>query len=258
MKKSNFFAVVLLISLAGFNAMAVAKKKSDYALCNEGGNGIVSYQEANDACLREINKRSKKAKDNYIVSNLWARLGLHAFLQDDYAQGVEYYTKAIALSDSPMGYGHYASRGQLYLKLGKDDKAAADFERVVNEAPYSPDYRRAAGLLGIVYHKKGQYRQAVKYLVEGYRYFRPSPQLVFNEEERVIYQFYGLDKWENYEGYLKGTYVPPQLAPAKPVVSAQRQEDVSGSSQISYTPPNDGLYRSSDPNFSMGDPSLDF
>jgi tetratricopeptide (TPR) repeat protein len=231
---------------------AFSASKEDLRKCQIGP----QYEKnANKLCRKVIKDFASRPDKRKEVGIAWHALASDAdFNVKNYEQAAEYYSNAIAVDGGKHFLRVFNYRGDVYRKLGRYNKAIADFEHLIKILPkdaiYGEPYdkREAWAYLGRVYHEIGKHKQAADNLAKGY--YAVKNNLRFKE----IFKFYGFDKEENVKAYQSGTYIPSQLAVSKPATGAGR----GGSVRTSRTPPNDGLYRSADPVFSMGDPSLDF
>jgi len=253
LKQIVFVASLALLMLT---APACATWKEDLRKCQIGS----TYEkDAIKSCRKVIEDFKNRPDKQKEVAIAWDALASDAnFVEKNIGQAAEYYSNSI-LADGGKHFPRvFNYRGDVYRKLGRYDKAIADFEHLIKTMPtdsiYGEPYdkQEAWAYLGRVYYEKKDHKQAADNLAKGY--FAVRNNIDFKE----ILKFYGFDNEKNVKAYKNGKYTPPQLASSKPV--AQSQGSRRGSSRVSssHAPLNDGLYRSSDPNFSMGDPSLDF
>ena len=90
---------------------------------------------------------------------VFSQWGLDNYQQQNYVGAIDNFTKAI--NAQPSNQNFYTMRGTAFEDMGNDSEAAKDFSKTLELEPknYLAAYR-----LGMVYYRKGDFENAVKWL----------------------------------------------------------------------------------------------
>jgi Flp pilus assembly protein TadD len=104
----------------------------------------------------------KDVEVNY-VAMVFAQQGLEKYQAKDYTAAVTAFTNAI--KEQPANQNFYTMRGTAFEDMGKDIEAEEDFRKTLELLPNSSV---AAYRLGMVYYRKQDFENAVKWLTISY------------------------------------------------------------------------------------------
>lgn len=94
---------------------------------------------------------------------VFSKIGLEKYQKQDYSGAVNEFTKAIKAQ--PKNQNLYAMRGTAYEDMGKENEAFNDFSKTLD---FLPTHFVAAYRLGIIYSKRKDFENAIKYLKVSY------------------------------------------------------------------------------------------
>jgi tetratricopeptide (TPR) repeat protein len=122
-------------------------------------------------------------------SDAVVKLAALAFQEQDYAQAVQYYTRALASAKAEEAFRLHYLLGESYAALGKEAQAMTHWQQALDGPPTLPFYAQTLYRLGHAYVSQRQWSQAIAVLQRLWTAFPELPQR--RQVAYVLAQAYG-------------------------------------------------------------------